>query len=76
MENSVLVPRNARKALATWLADEEFERPQTVHPEVWRQLLHAECACLDYVLLGELVDVLSPTVLDLIRWPAKRGERL
>ena len=68
-ENAVLINRTERRALAAWLLDEEFERPQTVHPQIWRELLHAEIAMLDFVLLGELCDVLTPRVLDIIRWP-------
>ena len=77
MNNSVLIPRGARQALAAWLIDEQFERPQNIHKQVWRQLLHAECVCLDFTLLGELCDVLSPTVLEVIRWPkAKAGKEI
>ena len=68
-QNAVVIPRTSRRALAAWLQDEHFERPMNIHPQIWRGLLHAEIAMLDYVLLGELCDVLSPAVLDVIRWP-------
>ena len=67
--DSIIICRTERRALAAWLADEKFERPQTVPPQVWRQLMHAEMASIPFGILGELVDVLSPTVLEIIRWP-------
>lgn len=69
MQEAVVIPQDARRALAAYLLDQKYERPQTIHPQIWRGLLHAEIALLDYPLLGELVDVLSPQVLDVIRWP-------
>lgn len=71
-DNAVLIGRIERRALAAWLLDEGFERPQTVHPQVWSQL-HAEVAMLDFNLLGELCDTLTPRVLDEIRWPELKG---
>ena len=72
-ENSILIPRTSRRALAAWLQDEGFERPQNIHPKIWRDLLHAEIVMLDFTLLGELCDVLSPAILDVIRWPNARN---
>ena len=68
-DNAIVIPRTSRRALAAWLQDNAFERPRTIHPEIWRGLLHAEIAMLDFPLLGELCDVLSSQVLDVIRWP-------
>lgn len=72
-ENSILIPRNSRRALAAWLQDEGFERPRTIHPQIWRMLIHAEMASIPFGILGELVDVLSPQVLDILRWPNARN---
>ncbi len=73
MDNSVLIPEASRRALAGWLLDEAFERPKNIHPKIWRDLLHAEIAMLDFTILGELCDVLTPKVLDVIRWPELRA---
>jgi hypothetical protein len=74
MDNgAVVVDRQARQALAAWLLDNKFERPQTIPKQIWRGLICAELACLDFKLLGEICDTLGSTVLEVIRWPDARN---
>ncbi|HAM42203.1 MAG TPA: hypothetical protein DCP69_12985 [Candidatus Omnitrophica bacterium] len=71
----ILYDRTAAAALADWLVDRRAERPEPIAPERWRQFLCAESRHVTWDELREMVDCLSPRVLDVLRFPKTRAER-
>lgn len=65
MTGYILIDRDSRIALADFLADKE--RPKTIPTEVWHELLTESRAKLSFEDLGELVDVVSYEVIDILR---------
>ena len=63
---AILLDHKSRRALAGYL--ELFERPKLIEPEIWRQLLHAEAIEISVADLKQLVDVISPAVLDVLMY--------
>jgi len=68
-DNAVVLPQTARRALAAYLLDLEQEKPEDIHSEIWRGLVHAEVAYIDFPTLGVLCDELGYDILDVLRWP-------
>jgi len=66
---SILIDQDSRRALAAFLRDQSAERPPTIPEQEWRMLIHAEMSAISYDLLSELMDEVTPAILDILRWP-------
>ena len=77
---SILLPRDLRQSLATFLADRRIQRPPQIPAPVWGGLVCASVAALDLADLRAIFDDLDQRtgqdLLDLLSWPAFQREAI